>query len=120
MTYEQWRKEQDKIWMEKQKKSEDPLIKKMTFPYYGAIGGSVSVYTHIDKDGNYRRYAKHATSNTFDLPSQELDSYTKEYLDKIYKDGDEFEISSCSTSIGRIISVKNLTTGEEVDNCDDL
>lgn len=119
--FNKWLKEQDAIILARQK--EAGVFQEYHFgnkPYYGAIGGAWSNMIRIDKDGNTRRYTEHTTGNTFDWPSEDLDDYTKKYLDKIYVKGHEYEISECSTSIGLLLNIKDLTTGQEINNNDDI
>lgn len=120
--FKKWRKEQDAIILAAQRKCENlpDHIRKSNTPYYGAIGGAWSTVTVMDKDGNLRTYTKHVTGNTFEWPPEPLDSYTQSYLDKIYVKGHEYEISSCGTSIGLLVRIKDLTTGEQITNSDDI
>lgn len=121
--FREWVKEQDEIILNQQKNNPfiSDYLKDGKRPYYGAIGGALSDIILIDKDGNTRRYIKHEmTGNTFNFPYEKINDYTQSYLDKIYVKGHEYKISECSTTIGTFVNIKDLTTGQEINNLDDI
>ena len=122
MTFKEWKKEQDEIWMKGQRECEllPEFVRKSNRPYYGAIGGGLSNKKIVDKDGSVKSYVIHATQAEYDSGPDKLNEYEIEILNKIHKDGHRYEVVSTGTSIGLFVNVKDLDTGEEADNYDDI
>lgn len=114
IAFDQWRKEQDAIVAEKQKKMERFKGQEGYLPYYGASGGSISYTLYL---GTKKASARHYTGSIFEFELIDFPKIASDYqvkLDewKASKDHDQLALCYTPTTLGDAVELVDLKTQE--------